>query len=172
MMDLVLEAWVAGLIEMSKTEWLLGGGHSWKPGSKLKLLFAGYNGTRNTGSDVRVEEMLRQVRRVLGPENIELSVLTQNFDLTRGYFGDARQVFLPDVFPPLLHSEVPKHDGVVACEGSMFKSKFSNALTTMFVGVLGVASAQNKLSLGYGAEAGAWTRASKKCAAGIAASPR
>ena len=37
----------------------------------------------------------------------------------------------------------------------MFKSKFSNALTTMFVGVLGVASAQNKLSLGYGAEAGA-----------------
>jgi polysaccharide pyruvyl transferase WcaK-like protein len=155
MMDLILEAWVAGLIELSKTEWLLGGGHSWKPGTKLKLLFAGYNGTRNTGSDVRVEEMLRQVRRVLGVENIDLSVLTQNFDLTRGYFGDARQVFLPDVFPPMLHSEVPKQDGVVACEGSMFKSKFSNALTTMFIGALGIASAQNKLSLGYGAEAGA-----------------
>jgi polysaccharide pyruvyl transferase WcaK-like protein len=155
MMDMVLAGWVASLIELSKLEWLLGAGQSWQPGTKLNLLFAGYNGTRNTGSDVRVEEMLRQVRRVLGAQNISLSVLTQNFELTRGYFGDARQVFLPDVFPPMLHSEVPKHDGVIACEGSMFKSKFSNALTTMFIGALGIASAQNKLSLGYGAEAGA-----------------
>ena len=69
--------------------------------------------------------MLRQVRRILGPENLDLSVMTQNFDLTRGYFGDARQVHLPDVFPPFLHSEVRKNDGVVACEGSMFKSKFA-----------------------------------------------
>ena len=45
---------------------MLGAGRPWQPGEKLKLLFAGYNGTRNTGSDVRVEEMLRQVRRVLG----------------------------------------------------------------------------------------------------------
>ena len=80
--------------------------------------------------------------------------MTQNFDLTRGYFGDAQQVHLPDVFPPFLHSEVRKSDGVVACEGSMFKSKFANALTTMMIGSLGIASAQNKLSVGYGAEAG------------------
>ena len=33
-------------------------------GQKLKLLFAGYNGTRNTGSDVRVEEMIRQIRHI------------------------------------------------------------------------------------------------------------
>jgi polysaccharide pyruvyl transferase WcaK-like protein len=37
----------------------------------------------------------------------------------------------------------------------MFKSKFSNALTAMFIGALGIASAQNKLSVAYGAEAGA-----------------
>ena len=83
------------------------------------------------------------------------TVMTQNFDLTRGYFGDAQQVHLPDVFPPFLHSEVPKHDGVVACEGSMFKSKFANALTAMIVGSLGIASAHNKLSVAYGGEAGA-----------------
>jgi polysaccharide pyruvyl transferase WcaK-like protein len=154
-MDPLLGAWVSGLIELNKFEWMLGAGHSWKPGTRLKLLFAGYNGTRNTGSDVRVEEMLRQVRRVLGPGNIDLSVMTQNFDLTRGYFGDAKQVHLPDVFPRFLHSEIRKNDGVVTCEGSMFKSKFSNALTTMFIGALGIASAQNKLSLAYGAEAGA-----------------
>jgi polysaccharide pyruvyl transferase WcaK-like protein len=36
----------------------------------------------------------------------------------------------------------------------MFKSKFANALTTMMIGSLGFASAENKLSIGYGAEAG------------------
>ena len=34
-------------------------------------------------------------------------------------------------------SEVRKHHGVIACEGSMFKSKFANALTTMMIGVAG-----------------------------------
>jgi polysaccharide pyruvyl transferase WcaK-like protein len=154
MTDLLLEAWVSGLIEFNKFEWMLGAGEAWKPGTKLKLLFAGYNGTRNTGSDVRVEEILRQVRRILGAENVELSVMSQNFELTRGYFGDARQVPLPDLFPPFLHSEVRKNDGVVACEGSMFKSKFANALTTMMIGALGIAAAQNKLSVGFGAESG------------------
>ncbi|MDE3136708.1 MAG: polysaccharide pyruvyl transferase family protein [Acidobacteriota bacterium] len=154
MMDLLLELWVSGLVEASKLTWMFGAGEPWRPGEKLRLLFAGYNGTRNTGSDVRVEEMLRQVRRVLGGQNVELTVMTQNFDFTRGYFGDARQVKLPDVFPPFLFREVPRHHGVLACEGSMFKSKFANALTTMMVGSLGLAAARNRLSVGYGAEAG------------------
>src|ERR1700729_3552431 len=154
MTDLLLETWVSGLIELNKFEWMLGAGHAWQAGTKLKLLFAGYNGTRNTGSDVRVEEMIRQVRRILGDENLALSVMSQNFDRTRGYFDRAKQVHLPDVFPTFLHSEVRKNDGVVACEGSMFKSKFANALTTMMIGALGIAAAQNKLSVAYGAEAG------------------
>ncbi|HXZ11696.1 MAG TPA: polysaccharide pyruvyl transferase family protein [Candidatus Sulfotelmatobacter sp.] len=153
--DILLEAWVGGLIELNKLEWMLGAGEKWKPGTPLKLLFAGYNGTRNTGSDLRVEEILRQVRRILGPENVSFSVMSQNFELSRGYFGNARQVHLPDVYPPFLHRVVRENDGVVACEGSMFKSKFANALATMMIGALGIAAAQNKLSLGYGAEAGA-----------------
>lgn len=153
-MDLVLEGWVSSLVELTKVGWMFGAGKRWTPGEKLKLLFTGYNGTRNTGADVRVEEMLRQVRHILGDENAQLSVLTQNFDLTRGYFDGVKQVKLPDIFPPFLYKEVRKYDGVVACEGSMFKSKFANALTTMMIGSLGIASAQNKLSVGYGAEAG------------------
>src|SRR5947209_18673191 len=154
MMDFVLEAWVSGIIEGKKIQWMMGKREPWQPGEKLKLLFAGYNGTRNTGSDVRVEEMLRQVRRILGAENLSLSVMSQNFERSRGYFGDAQQVHLPDIFPPFLYDEVPKHHGVLACEGSMFKSKFANALTTMMIGSLAIASSQNKLSVGYGAEAG------------------
>ena len=153
-MDLGLQLWVSSLIELTKFKWMLGAGKRWTPGERLKLLFTGYNGTRNTGADVRVEEMLRQVRHILGDENVELSVLTQNFDLTRGYFDRVKQVKLPDIFPPFLYREVRKYDGVVACEGSMFKSKFANALTTMMIGSLAIASSQNKLSVGYGAEAG------------------
>jgi len=154
MMDFILEAWVSSSIERAKAGWMLGAGQRWRPGQKLKLLFAGYNGTRNMGSDVRVEEMLRQIRHILGAERVELSVMSQNFNFSRGYFEGTKQVHLPDIFPPFLAHEVPQHDGVVACEGSMFKSKFANALTTMMIGSLGIAAAQNKLSVGYGAEAG------------------
>jgi len=154
MMDLLLETWVSASIEKSKLAWMLGKGKPWHPGERLKLLFAGYNGTRNMGSDVRVEEMLRQIRHIIGAERVEFTVMTQNFDFSDGYFEGTRQVHLPDIFPPFLAAEVPQHHGVVACEGSMFKSKFANALTTMMIGSLGIAAAENKLSVGYGAEAG------------------
>ena len=154
MMDFVLEAWVSGIIESKRIGWMMGSGQGWHPGQKLKLLFAGYNGTRNMGSDVRVEEMLRQLRHILGAGKVEFSVMTQTFERSQGYFPETQQVLLPQIFPPFLASEVPRHHGVVACEGSMFKSKFANALTTMMIGSLGIAAAQNKLSIGYGAEAG------------------
>jgi polysaccharide pyruvyl transferase WcaK-like protein len=154
MMDLLLEGWVSGLIEISKARWMLGRGEPWPPGTPLKLLFAGYNGNRNTGADVRVEEMIRQVRHILGDKHIELSVISHNLSLSDGYFKKARQIKLPDIFPPFLFREVPHHHGVIACEGSMFKSKFANALTAMMIGALGIAAVENKVSLGYGAEAG------------------
>src|SRR5205823_10495410 len=96
----------------------------------------------------------RQAQHVLGAGNVDFSVMTQDFGRTKGYFEGTRQVHLPDVFPPFLFREVRQNHGVIACEGSMFKSKFANALTTMMIGSLGLASAENKLSLAYGGEAG------------------
>jgi polysaccharide pyruvyl transferase WcaK-like protein len=154
MMDLFLEAWVSTNIERAKAGWMLGHGKVWQPGEKLKLLFAGYNGTRNMGSDVRVEEMLRQIRHILGKERVDFTAMTFDLERSKGYFQDTAQVRLPDIFPPFLLDEVPRHHGVVASEGSMFKSKFANALTTMMIGSLGIAAAENKLSIGYGGEAG------------------
>jgi polysaccharide pyruvyl transferase WcaK-like protein len=127
----------------------------WKPGEPLRLLLAGYQGNRNTGSDVRVEEVIRQIRAVLGDENVELAMVSIDLAKTAGYFRTARQLKLPSVFPPFLFSEVAKHHGVVTCEGSMFKSKFANALSTMMAGALGLAAVEGKLGVGYGAEAGA-----------------
>ena len=154
MTDFLLIAWVSALIEITRVGAVFGLGRRWTPGEKLKLLFATYNGTRNTGADVRVQETLRQARQVLGADNVDFSVMTQNFDRSRGYFEGTRQVHLPDVYPPFLFREVRQNHGVIACEGSMFKSKFANALTTMTIGSLGIAAAENKLSLGYGGEAG------------------
>jgi polysaccharide pyruvyl transferase WcaK-like protein len=154
MTDLLLVAWVSAMIELRRYGWMFGLGKRWTPGEQLKLLFAGYNGTRNTGSDVRVQETLRQIRHVLGARNVDFSVMTQNFDRTKGYFEGTKQVHLPDVFPPFLFREVHANHGVVSCEGSMFKSKFANALTTMMIGSLGLASAENKLSVAYAGDAG------------------
>src|SRR5437660_11960064 len=98
--------------------------------------------------------MLRQIRHILGANNTNFSVMSFDFDRTRGYFEGTRQVYLPNAFPPFLYREVRQNHGVIACEGSMFKSKFANALTTMMIGSLGLASAENKLSLAYGGEAG------------------
>ena len=106
MTDFLLVAWVSALIEIRRLGWTFGLGQRWTPGEKLRLLFAGYNGTRNTGSDVRVQEMLRQVRHVLGADKVDFSVMTQSFDRTRGYFEGTQQVHLPDVFPPFLFREV------------------------------------------------------------------
>lgn len=153
--DRALQATVEALIEAAGTRYALDRSPSvYRPGAPLKLLFAGYSGTRNTGSDVRVEEMIRQVRHVLGDDELELSITTVDPALTAGYFRTVRQLELPTIFPKFLFDECPKHHGVIACEGSMFKSKFAGALTTMMAGALGMANAENKLSVGYGAEAG------------------
>jgi len=131
----------------------------WRPGKPLKLVLAGYVGTRNTGADVRVEEMIRQFRHVVGDDELELTIMSVNLARTAGYFRTVRQVELPVVFPKFLYDECPKHHGVVSCEGSMFKSKFANALSTMMAGALGIAAVEQKLAVGYGAEAGGMTPA-------------
>src|ERR1700738_1736985 len=106
------------MIKLRVFAWMFGLGERWTPGEKLKLLFAGYNGTRNTGSDVRVQEMLRQIRHVLGADNVDFSVMTQSFDRTKGYFEGTRQVYLPDVSPPFLFRAVHANHGVVAFDGT------------------------------------------------------
>lgn len=153
--DRALVATMRAFIETAGMKYALGvAPKRYQPGEPLKLLLAGYVGTRNTGADVRVEEMIRQFRTIFGDENLELSVLTIDPRLSAGYFRAVRQVQLPPVFPKFLYDECPKHHGVIACEGSMFKSKFANALSTMMAGALGMAAVEGKLSVGYGAEAG------------------
>jgi polysaccharide pyruvyl transferase WcaK-like protein len=152
--DAALMASMAAMCELSATRYALEPGAQWVPGQPLKLLFAGYAGTRNTGADVRVEEMIRQVRFLLGDDLADLSILTIDPELSRGYFPTVKQLHLPQIFPRFVFDAVHAHHGVIACEGSMFKSKFANALSTLMVGALGCAVAENKIAIGYGGEAG------------------
>ena len=39
---------------------------NWKKGKKLRILLVGYNGVRNTGSDVRVAGIVEQLEDLLG----------------------------------------------------------------------------------------------------------
>src|SRR6202795_5020408 len=113
MTDFLLVAWVSAMIEFRRFSWMFGIGKRWMPGEKLKLLFAGYNGTRNTGSDVRVQETLRQIRHVLGAKNVDFSVMTQSFDRTKGYFEGTKQVYLPDVYPLFLFRGARQNHGSI-----------------------------------------------------------
>jgi polysaccharide pyruvyl transferase WcaK-like protein len=147
---------MGSLVEAAGMRYALDIGQTrYKPGSPLKLLLVGYAGTRNSGADFRVEGMIRQFRAIFGDDHIELSVVTLDPELTAGYFRGARQVHMPMIFPKFLFEECQKHHGVIACEGSMFKSKFANSLSTMMASALGIASTTGKLSVGYGGEAGA-----------------
>lgn len=158
--DRVLMEVMNGFIEATAVKRALDvGQETWAPGKPLKLLLAGYVGTRNTGADVRVEEMIRQFRHVVGDDELELTIMSIDKQRTAGYFRTVRQVTLPVVFPKFLFDECPKHHGVVSCEGSMFKSKFASALSAMMAGALGMAAAEHKLAVGYGAEAGAMSPA-------------
>jgi len=156
--DLLLQRSMATLIEAAARRYPLDPGAQWKPGEPLKLLFVGYSGTRNTGADVRVEEMIRQFRHLFGDDHLDLSILTIDPALTRGYFKTVKQLELPQIFPRFIFDAVHQQHGVVACEGSMFKSKFANALSTLMVGGLGLAAAEHKLAVGYGGEAGTMDR--------------
>ena len=161
--DRVLQKTVGSLIEASGMRYAMREKQQkWHLGEPLKLLLAGYVGTRNTGADVRVEEMIRQFRHIIGDEQLSLSIMTNDPKLTAGYFRTVRQIQMPLVFPKFLYDECTKHDGVIACEGSMFKSKFSDSLTTMMASSLGMANAEGKLSVGYGAEAGEMTDYTKR----------
>ncbi len=159
--DRALQATVAAAIEGVAVRNVLGmAPETWKPGKPLKLLLAGYVGTRNTGADVRVEEMIRQLRHVVGDDQLELTIMTVDPKLTRGYFRAVHQIELPAVFPKFIATGVPQAPRRHRLRGARCSSRSSRARLTCFMaGALGLANAENKVSVGYGAEAGNMTPA-------------
>jgi polysaccharide pyruvyl transferase WcaK-like protein len=123
-----------------------------RPGEALKLFLAGYAGAGNTGADIRVLEMIRQFQHLFRRKvRITLSVIDSSLPLGPDeHFAKREITYLPTF---LLESISDSH-GSVACEGSMFKSNFCDALSLMMLGALGLGLAGRKVAIGYGADAG------------------
>lgn len=124
------------------------------PRAPLRLLLAGYNGGGNTGADVRVAEMIRQIRAILGREHVRIGLIATGETLPLELADEIKPELVTDYLPDFLERTLRQYDGVIACEGSMFKSNFSSSLAAFMGGSLGIASASQRLAVGYGAEAG------------------
>ena len=146
----------------------------WQPGEPLRLFLVAYTGDCNTGADARVEALIQQLRHLLGPDQLRLSLLVGPTQFTlnaweratyypsaklRGYFKDAEYVDSTRVMTrlhvaPLLSDAISAAHGAIACEGAMFKSIFSNFISVPMILAMGMANHQGKLSIAYGGEAG------------------
>lgn len=156
MIDEALMAAMGAAVEAQAWRSAFRRGATWRPGEPLRLLLAGYNGSRNTGADVRVHELVRQVQHLIGPRHVHLAVTTLDPARSHGLFPGARQLHLSARgFVGQLPGWVHERHGVLACEGSMFKSGFANALSAMMAGAMGLAAAEGKPAVAVGAEAGA-----------------
>ncbi len=127
-----------------------------EPGSPLKLLLVGYNGARNTGSDVRVAAMISQLNETFGADNITMSLMSLDPESSKPYLAENVDIIEFDtIFFGALLKAISSHHAIVLCEGSMLKSKFANGLTLFLCQAAGTAKAQNKPCIAYGVEAGA-----------------
>jgi hypothetical protein len=106
-MDLALEGLGGGLVEVTRLGWMMGAGKRWEPGEKLKLLFAGYNGAQIPGPTSELKRCCARCVTSSVTTKSNSSVMSQNFEMTRGYFDKVNQVRLPDIFPPLPLSRSP-----------------------------------------------------------------
>ncbi len=126
-----------------------------KQGEPLKILLVGYNGAKNTGSDVRVGAIAKQLTELFGNASIEISLMTLDKESTSCYFDPrVKQIEFPTLFFFDLFKACSQHHVAILCEGSTLKSKFANALTLYTCEAAGIMRAQGKPCLGLGSEVG------------------
>ena len=159
-MDRLLGWLIAIIVAFSRltkklARWGIGTYEEWEPGGQLKILLVGYNGARNTGADVRVAAIAKQVKALFGADQVRLSALTLDPETLKGYFDDDVNVItLSSVFPFQLYRICSQHHAAILCEGSTLKSTFANALTLFQCEAAGIMGAQGKPCIAYGSEVG------------------
>lgn len=118
----------------------------------LRCLLVGYQGAGNVGSDMRSNEIVRQVKHIVGELAVTFSTLVGPEEIPTDVLQGVRRIRLGGYLPDDVARGVDDHDCVLASEGSMFKSNFSNALSSLMAAALGRASRVGKIAVGYGAE--------------------
>ena len=159
-MDRVLCLFIYFLAEIarfSKITAKLGVGsyEEWKSGGKLRILLVGYNGARNTGSDVRIAAIAQQIRELFGKDHVHITVMTLDAASLSGYFDDDVELLpFSSLLPLDLYRACCTHHAAILCEGSTLKSTFANALTLFMCEAAGIMKSQKKPCLAYGSEVG------------------
>ena len=124
------------------------------PRDRLRLLLVGYNGAGNTGADARVSEIIRQLLAIFGPQRVSIGVTILGDRVPPDVFAGAEQVPMVGYAVDFIDAIADQYDGMLACEGSMFKSKNSNIFSGLMGATLGLADAQAKLAVAYAADLG------------------
>jgi polysaccharide pyruvyl transferase WcaK-like protein len=114
-----------------------------------RILLVGFCGAGNTGADIRMGEIIRQMLHLFGPHQVQLAYAAARPLAQSPYAAIAWAPQTDD-----LATCLDQYDGLLVCEGSLFKSQFSNAMAVSFIGLLGMAAAQGKPGIAYGVEAG------------------
>ena len=118
----------------------------------LNVFLCGYAGAGNTGADVRVYEIIRQIRHLWGENvNLRLSAIDQKLC---AFFKGMTDISEMGYLPVFLQEMNEWADMSIACEGSLFKSSFGDTLSLSMLACLAFANSSEKLSIAYGAEAG------------------
>jgi polysaccharide pyruvyl transferase WcaK-like protein len=120
----------------------------------FRPLLLGYTGKGNVGADVRVREIVRQLQAVFAHVAFAPRLATMGATRIDPVLDTLDALPLGRYFPDLMAAELARSDGVIAVEGSMFTSKFSDLLSATFAGGIGYARRQGRLAIGYGAESG------------------
>lgn len=129
----------------------------------LEILLVGYNGAGNLGADVRVAELARQLAHLLAPVPVKLRLVTMAPFLPESLFPARRgtceivEEQIENYVPLALDALARQVDVVLACEGSMFKSTFSDTLSSIMFAAVALARRYGKPALAVGAEAGRMT---------------
>jgi polysaccharide pyruvyl transferase WcaK-like protein len=119
----------------------------------FRPLLMGYNGAGNVGSDVRVAEIIRQFRKIFAHTGFDPGLVIID-RMTEPYFADLRPVVRDCYAPDFLAREVPRYDAVIACEGSMFTSTFSDTMASGLVAAVAYAHRLGRPGIAYGADGG------------------
>lgn len=122
-------------------------------GRRPEVFLSGYVGAGNVGAEMRVNELVRQIEHVI-PGGCRYSTLSKEREPIPGVLGTVSLLPPGGYIPNLLPAYVSSADIVVACEGSTFKSNFSDSLSAVMGGALALGRVTGRCSLAYGAEIG------------------
>jgi len=143
-MDRHIKETLASLKNMPQSPALKTSDEPWRP------LFLGYGGTGNTGADVRLIESIRHFNHLFS--HFEPTVMVSSPVEMPEAFSCINTLAPDGYFPDQLAEQVPRHDGVIIYEGSLYTSTFSDDLAMRFLSGLAMACACQQPAIAFGVQ--------------------